>query len=122
MLRLRRRVAGSPGEFCWAGALRHEASRQGRFTSYLQHVALAGYELVQYRVDKEAEEEPRNQSGYDHDGERPLRVRADAVREAAGSRPRQATSAVIMIGRNLSSDASSVALRMPFPSRRSLLM
>ena len=41
---------------------------------------------------------------------------------AAGSNPRQATSAVIMIGRRRRSDASCVALAMSRPSRRSLLM
>ena len=34
---------------------------------------------------------------------------------AAGSRPKQATSAVIMIGRSRSSDASCVAVMMSLP-------
>ena len=37
------------------------------------------------------------------------------VESAAGSSPRQATSAVIMIGRSRTSDPSSVALRISFP-------
>jgi hypothetical protein len=41
------------------------------------------------------------------------------VESAAGRRPRQATSAVI-IGRKRISDPSSVALRIPYASRRSL--
>src|SRR6266568_5536949 len=44
------------------------------------------------------------------------------VERAAGSKPRQATSAVIMIGRRRNSEASSVASRMVRPSRRNLLM
>ena len=44
------------------------------------------------------------------------------VESAAGRSPRQATSAVIMIGRNRTSEPSRVALRMPSPARRSLLM
>ncbi len=43
------------------------------------------------------------------------------VDSAAGKRPRQATSAVIMMGRRRSSEASRVASRMDFPSRRNLL-
>jgi len=41
---------------------------------------------------------------------------------AAGSRPMQATIAVMKIGRSRSSDASCVAVTMSFPSSRSLLM
>src|SRR6476620_680585 len=40
---------------------------------------------------------------------------------AAGSRPMHATSAVIMMGRRRSSDASNVAVAMVLPSSRSLL-
>ena len=44
------------------------------------------------------------------------------MESAAGSRPRQATSAVIMMGRRRISAASRVAVRMSLPSCRSLLM
>src|SRR4051794_30389740 len=44
------------------------------------------------------------------------------VESAAGSNPRHATNAVIMIGRNRSNDASYVASRIPMPSSRSLLI
>ena len=44
------------------------------------------------------------------------------VESAAGSKPRQATSAVIMMGRSRSSEASRVAVRMSLFSSRSLLM
>ena len=42
--------------------------------------------------------------------------------KAAGSRPRQATSAVIMMGRRRTIEASKVALAISCPSSRSLLM
>src|SRR4029077_7582596 len=44
------------------------------------------------------------------------------VESAAGRRPRQATSAVIMIGRRRSSEASRVAVRISLFSSRSLLI
>ena len=44
------------------------------------------------------------------------------VEMAAGSSPMHATSAVIMMGRSRSTDASCVAATMPFPSIRNLLM
>ncbi len=44
------------------------------------------------------------------------------VDTAAGSNPKHATSAVIMIGRNRTNDPSYVALRISCPSNRNLLM
>ena len=44
------------------------------------------------------------------------------VESAAGSNPRQATRAVIMIGRRRKSEASRVAERISIPSSRNLLM
>ena len=46
-------------------------------TSYLQNIAFAGDHLVKHRVDEEAQQKARNQSGNNDDGERLLRIGAD---------------------------------------------
>ena len=52
----------------------------------------------------------------DHDrGQRPLHLAADAGRTAAGSRPMQADSAVISIGRIRCSAAWNIASIVPMP-------
>ena len=40
----------------------------------LQHIAVAGNQLVQHRIDEESDEEAGNEAGHDDDGERPLRI------------------------------------------------
>jgi hypothetical protein len=45
---------------------------------HLQEVAFAGYQLVEYGVDEESDEEPGNQAGDDHYCERPLGIGADS--------------------------------------------
>src|ERR1700688_3652977 len=89
---------------------------------HLQHVSLLGDHFVQHRIDKKPrksrEISPATMTianGFCVSDPMP-------VESTAGKRPRQATSAVIMIGRNRSSEASRVAVRMSLFSRRSLLM
>ena len=52
---------------CFAGMLRGNPSD-------LQNVSVARDQFVQYRIDEEAEEEPRDQAGDDYNRERPLCV------------------------------------------------
>lgn len=44
---------------------------------HLQDIALGGNDLVQNRVDKESDEQARDQTGDDYDRERPLRIRTN---------------------------------------------
>jgi hypothetical protein len=89
--------------------------------SHLEHVAFAGHHFIQNWIDEKPDEEAGDQSGDDHNGEWLLSVRSDAGGKR-GNKPRQATRAVIMIGRSRSNEASRVAVRISIPSCLSLLM
>ncbi len=47
-------------------------------TLYLKHIAFAGDHLVQNRINKESDKEPRDQTCNNDDGKGFLRVRADS--------------------------------------------
>lgn len=52
--------------------------------SNLQDIVVPSDPLVEHRIDEESKQQARDQSRHNDDGEGPLRIGADAVRESGG--------------------------------------
>src|ERR1700731_1758737 len=89
---------------------------------FWQLIAVSGNPHIQGRQQKDAEQQSPNQASDDDDGEGTLQVRPDATGKCAGSRPRVATSIVIMMGRRRRTAPSMAADSMVWPAARSWLM
>ena len=72
-------------------------------------------ETIQHRHQIARQEQCRHHAADDDDGQWPLRLGADARREAAGSRPKMAVNAVIITGRTRFSAPCMMASRSGNP-------
>ena len=87
-----------------------------------QDVIFSGNPHVQRGQQEDAQDQGGHESADDDDGEGPLRIGADVVRNAAGIRPSVATSMVIMMGRSRRLRPRWRHLRTVYPRTRSWLM
>ena len=90
--------------------------------SNLQDVTLAGDERVENGGQEDGEQQARKQAADNHIANGFCESLPILVDMAAGNKPRHATSAVMRMERKRSNEASYVAIRIFFPSRRSLLI